>query len=380
MKLKKIYIQFQSVLILLLMPVLYKADYSYIAFILYMAITAVYLLYMFKTDSGLNLNIFIYGGLVSAWMAFELILFDFQGVLRIIQYVCLLLTIIVNSRIKWDNEDYVFLQKTARKVIILAVIWIPVSGFQLSRYAAYYSHSNYLGSMMFHIGIILALVHYLDKTQKKGRFVLEETVVFFIAAISNSRSAIFALIIFWGLLFVFKTGKKKHTKQSYKFNAAIFGAIIFAVAVTVIYPRLVNTSLGLSIEMISRKYLSKNFFSGRHILWDRILKLTAESPIIGYGLSATPGMYIDTSFSSHNLWLQIMLQTGITGLLLFVLFLFAVIKKIKVSRSDKIGIAYICALIFHECFEVTLTQNEFSTGIIAWIIFGIMMTKSLSKT
>ena len=101
------------------------------------------------------------------------------------------------------------------------------------------------------------------------------------------------------------------------------------------------------------------------------------SPIVGLGLDKEPGYYYNTSYSSHNLWLQLALQMGITGLILMAIFLLVV--QYRIAKGDnplwRISVSFFIALIFHECFEVSLTQNNLAVGLISWLIFGIMLSE-----
>ena len=77
----------------------------------------------------------------------------------------------------------------------------------------------------------------------------------------------------------------------------------------------------------------------RLIIWGYSSKLIAEKPIIGHGfdssryLSTKSGYYNNTNWSNlplhpHNLWLQIWLELGLVGVLVFCAFLFSIYQSI----------------------------------------------------
>ena len=157
--------------------------------------------------------------------------------------------------------------------------------------------------------------------------------------------------------------------------------VLCAIAITVIYPLLPNTPLGTSLELLSRLIFKKNFFSGRHIIWSRIEALILQSPFIGYGLDATPGMFYNTLFSSHNFWLQTSLQSGLIGMVIVVvLYLNAIYASYYPgSKEWYLVVSFGAAYMIHECFEVSLTQNNFCLGILVWFFLGFMIAQEKNR-
>jgi O-antigen ligase len=173
-----------------------------------------------------------------------------------------------------------------------------------------------------------------------------------------------------GGLFV-KTGKPQNTRM--RGMVLLLCAVAVSVSITVIYPQLLNTSLGIKLELISRTVFHKNFFSGRQEIWKNIEELIIRSPYIGYGLAATPSAFYTTDYSCHSLWLQTALQSGIPGILLLLgLYINAIFRSYhQENRTWYLIASFGAAYIIHESFEVSLTQNNFCLGISVWFFLGL---------
>ena len=83
------------------------------------------------------------------------------------------------------------------------------------------------------------------------------------------------------------------------------------------------------------------FLSGRDILWGSTWKLIKRSPVYGHGIGnywivypSTDPEFVDFSKYVHNDYLQVCLETGVIGFLLFVFFLAMAFVKILHHRPD----------------------------------------------
>ncbi|MBM7712764.1 O-antigen ligase family protein [Enterococcus xiangfangensis] len=80
---------------------------------------------------------------------------------------------------------------------------------------------------------------------------------------------------------------------------------------------LINTSVFKNlIEMISLKQ-GDNFLSGRSLLWSDTLKTFEAYPFFGQGLLS---MRLKLGLDSHNVYLQLLAETGLVGFLTFIWF------------------------------------------------------------
>jgi O-antigen ligase len=117
--------------------------------------------------------------------------------------------------------------------------------------------------------------------------------------------------------------------------------------------------------------------SGRQILWPDILHAVANNKWFGLGAGVIPQDIMNTVLSSHNLYLQVLLQTGIIGVSALVLLLFVLWRSASPDRRlgdltfRHLLVVDIWILLLHCDLEVFLTQNSLVVGIPAWVMLGL---------
>lgn len=170
------------------------------------------------------------------------------------------------------------------------------------------------------------------------------------------------------------------SKNKIFFNLYFLLITLFIISITIIYPKLLHTSIGYQLQELSQKYTEKNFFSGRQVIWGQILNKIESKPLLGYGPDAMPSNIIDTNLSAHNFYLQMSLQVGVLGSLLFFLLMLSIWNYFYRARNNNsikiVGSAFIGILIY-QIYEVSLTQNSLALALLQWFIIGlgIMQTR-----
>lgn len=170
--------------------------------------------------------------------------------------------------------------------------------------------------------IVVALLYM--QTVKKG---LRPVLLIIMSCLSIVRAwsatSICGLIVFGGILLLGKTN----------FNSWVTYPKVFITTLTIdllisVF-RVLDRVLWVSwfIESFLRRNLT---LTGRTALWDIFYVRFAASPWIGYGVGAT----IRGTLSAHNQWFQFLLEGGIVGLILFLLFtLISVKHMVKYKES-----------------------------------------------
>ena len=126
----------------------------------------------------------------------------------------------------------------------------------------------------------------------------------------------------------------------------------------------------------------KSLFTGRERLWPFLATLISRHPLLGYGPGALPAAFLDTDRSSHSLYLQISLQSGVFGLVLFLLLMGRIWSFYWVGRDDpivRLSGAFLTGILVHQTFEVSLTQNELPIGLVQWLILGMGVSQILKR-
>jgi O-antigen ligase len=136
---------------------------------------------------------------------------------------------------------------------------------------------------------------------------------------------------------------------------------------------------GWELQELSLRMTGQNLFSGRHLFWDDLGAAISARPWFGYGAGATAEAITGYSWSSHNLYLQTALQTGVVGLGLLVFFLWTIWAQFRPGYTDigaRVAASFFAGVLVHQVFEVSLTQNNIATGFLAWIIVSIGLSRS----
>lgn len=374
MTLDEFYKRYKMVGILMLIPLSTLFGLSTIAMLCYLLTDFLYaaytILYKQKKVEG---GIFFAQAACLAWMVLVFTLYGFKGSERIIQFLCLILTVYVVSTSRWSKRDYVFMERLIQFQILLYILWWPISGFTTNYYSAFYTHSNNLGNLLLHYIVLLLVCNKTVKAHKSNIAAILMAVL--VLLWSNSRASLVAVTVLFGCYWVLSKIKYKNAKRLY--FILLVGVVCVAVGFTVLYPNLYGTDLGTTLELLSRQYLNKNFFSGREIIWKNIEEQIVASPFLGWGLDKVPSFFYDTGYSSHNLWLQVALQMGIVGVIFLSILILTIQSRIARGENPlwRISASFFAALILHECFEVSLTQNNLAVGLASWFIFGIMLSE-----
>lgn len=373
MSLGSIYYKLKVLLVLVVLPLSANYDLVDVAALALCILDFIYVAGRVSSGKGkLSTSLLAAALFLLFWNGLIFILFDYKGISRLVQCACVIMCYLGNSWLDQRDVDLSFIRKVILLQLVLFVIWWPITGFVTNTYSAFYSHSNFLGGVLLGYLAILVFLQQTEEHAKKRTYYIMYLIIAVLTLFANSRSVIFTMAAFLlGLLFLSRCKDSSAVRRA---GLLLICVIIAGIAFTVIYPQLLGTPLGTELELLSREYFNKNFFSGREELWKRLQVLIAESPFIGYGLHRLPRDFFNTSVSSHNLWLQTALQGGFIGVAALLLFYLNMVWATIDRRFPqwRIAVSFGAAFILHECLEASLTQNNFSTGIVFWFLIGLI--------
>ncbi|WP_413518500.1 O-antigen ligase family protein [Carnobacterium maltaromaticum] len=294
-----------------------------------------------------------------------------RGVNNIAQFFLCLSFVLFISNLSWREKDFRLLGKMASWYAILNFIYWLVSG-RVIPFLSIYSNSNIFGSyIVFLLFFILLGRHY---SKKRSIFNLGIILSLALIMFSDTRSAMLAFVaivivyIFWNSI----------TKGRKKFYVIFWILMIGIIAFIFLYPKLPMWPQFYTVSNFMYKYTGKNLLSGRDDIWLTLVNLISYKPLLGYGPGAVPSELSLIQASSHNLFLQITLQNGYIGLTTFVLFLSSFWKRfwvLKTSYHTRLAASFFVGILIHQSFEIALTQNQLSVGLIQWLIVGIGISR-----
>lgn len=298
------------------------------------------------------------------WMIVILLLFPLEStsIIRIVQFIGCASAFLVAATTKWKIRDINLIVRLVSFVILaMFLYWIVFSGFNISNYSFYYENPDTYSSLMF---VLLAFLFF----SKQSKNLISIVVCLLLILFTGARASLLSAIVFIFVAFIFKN------KNIY--NKATLFLIIEAVALVafvIVYPMLMTLDIGSVLDEYSHQYFNKNFFSGRQLLWVDLIEKIVSSPIVGYGLAADPEIAGFTK-SSHNLYIQVALQSGFVGLILLVIVIVTIFRRITrfdLKPYSRLSACFIMAVLIHESFEICLTQNAIVFGYMMWFMMGL---------
>lgn len=156
--------------------------------------------------------------------------------------------------------------------------------------------------------------------------------------IVKSATGIFVMLIFI-ILSTYYTFFMRN-RIPYKLSIGIY--IIFFILIVL------TQSSNLFVAFISGMLGRSATFTGRSSLWRIALDKIAKRPLIGYGYTAGNIKIWGGMYSSHNMFLEIILQGGLISMLLFLLMTWTGIKrnsKATMQLSNTIFMAVFCFML-----------------------------------
>lgn len=226
--------------------------------------------------------------------------------------------------------------------------------------------SNQMALAFIILSVCLILYSYNYKTIKKLTylFLILNTITILIIWSGNN-------IIAWGLfLLSLLLLRIKEIKRIINFRTVIIAFIIIYIGIVII--RIQNWGIfKYLIEDVLGKDVTLSF---RTNIWDIVLSLIKEKPLIGHGIKDTVNLFyiylvrqnrptVDSTFSGHNQLLQTMYEGGLASL--FVIFMLLFISGKKLMKVDSKQMA---GVITAGIFSVLVIMMAESCGIDAVVI------------
>jgi exopolysaccharide production protein ExoQ len=260
---------------------------------------------------------------------------------------------------------FTFLKVTA-VVSLFLIIFFPEAASNVEKFAdawnGVFPHKNYFGRLM---ALLFLLSIFLFKGINKIIYSLLSLVLVFL---STSVGAIFVILALLPLLYFIKIISKFKNNQ----KIAIFFVGLFIGTITIL-------SLYLNFENFLGAFNKDSTLTGRTDLWYIAMKFIAAAPILGYGYGAfwTGEGSIGEKFilqasweapHAHNGYIDLTLEIGVFGLIIFILMLFYIIKRsltLYFKTGDIFPLLVFLYLIVENFAEKVITVgNDFH-----WILF-----------
>ena len=311
-----------------------------------------------------------------AWMVILLPLDpSLSALLRIVQFVSCSIVFAFAVFARQSAFAVRVLQVSVAAMLTLVfAAWI-FEGMPFSNYMCFWDNANVFSFVVFCWAAVL-LVNF---NRASIPFLAISVLLIFVSSARTTALAFAVLVLMW----LYLRGKVLDVRMKRRIRILFVVVCVLIALFMIFYIATYNTSLGVYLDELSRQYLHKGFYSGRQRLWGDIFQAINESPIFGQGLSALPADFLDTGLSSHNLYLQVLLQSGYVGLFLLIVLLWLIMEKLMSQPMDNnvaLSIAMIVAVVIQETFEVCLLQNHLMVGLMMWMIIGVGIKHRIRAT
>ncbi len=229
-------------------------------------------------------------------------------------------------------------------------------------------------TLSFYLGLVfpfvLALL-FLGKKKSLALFIVS-CLLLAVLLLTFSRGGYFGLLACLAVFFLFAwrffgAGEKKFFSACFLVMAAI----------------LLLVGRPVAIRLASSFNLSEGSNMGRLVIWQDSWEIIKKNPIIGVGLGNYPlAVGLEQNYrsavTSHNLYLDILAETGLFGLLAWLALIFAAAKGAikKIDKAPIIALGALSALTYfsvHSFFETAI----FNPTVLAFlmIILGLVPSR-----
>jgi len=233
------------------------------------------------------------------------------------------------------------------------------------------------GALVPIVPLCLALIEKGDRNWR-GLGALSLAPIIIIAVLLQSRGALFALAIgmtFW---------------VAFHWRKAL-PLLMLALAIALVVNSLIGGSSVLQFLYGTANPSSVYSFVQRQDMWVQSIYLLRQSPLLGIGLSAyariapyswpysvtQPGIEMP---HTHNLFLQVALDTGVMGLGAFVVLIALAIRaawqayRVHVEKHLAIALLSAFVILLVHGFGDVVVWGTAKSSIVLWILLGIALT------
>ncbi|MRG85077.1 O-antigen ligase family protein [Salinibacillus xinjiangensis] len=297
---------------------------------------------------------------------------NFENIYKLTLYILAILSLIL---IKWNKNSLTFLS-LGLSIIVLIVFrhWV-YQDFPTWTFRSYFKHQNGLAMFLFLATFFITLASIYSKKFLRIYFATISLLGLILIYTTSSRAVFLAIFTFLISFCIYKI--------SYKWFKLTFPFIaLFNILFTFVYLFISRTHLKTPLNNLSTYLFNKPFFreEGRIKLWNTMIEeVFIESPLFGQGFGVRPADFLDMGkvLSTHNVYLQILVEVGIIGFFVFIVLLYYIWKSILKnigSIAGQFSAFFLLATLMLVNFELTLFPNSPSyatIGLFQWLGFTI---------
>lgn len=283
--------------------------------------------------------------------------------------------LIAIALVRWTKNHLYVMSFISNLIIIFILIFWGYQGYSLNRFG--YSYLNTNLASVFALCLIFfqsLLLTSKNKFIKAAQFILILGTLIIIYITSSRATLIVTLVVFiaWILM--------KYAPHIFSkvFHAVLLINILFIV----IYTKMTESSILNYINNFSQMIFNKELFSGRESIWNEAVDFGLKSPLIGFRIDIQPEDYIpNTPYAHvHNYYIQVFLESGLLGLISFILVIYVIWRMYMKNLDSKIvqicSCFFIGILVYWNLDLSSFFVNK-AIGLMFWFIIGLGISASI---
>lgn len=261
----------------------------------------------------------------------------------------------------------------AMGALLMSLLYILGVGVETDggRVSIFGENQNAIGIRMA-IAIIVILYHIVSNPIKLGQWrflLLAATIPMMILLIDTGSRLALISILSMLLALVFSIRIRNGIARLFYIAlvAGVFGATIYGVSTSDIMSSRIEAT-------IETKHLS-----GRDVIWESLIPIIAENPVVGVGETGYTeyvGKGIARHKSPHNVILELMCYTGIVGTLIYLTFIFMMVRGAFFTFRNTRN--FLPVLLFIPVFGLMMAGQAINTKTM-WCIYAYISGTYVSQ-
>ena len=252
----------------------------------------------------------------------------------------------------------------------------PIGSFS---YAGFYYNSSIAG-LCYSLGIILLVWLYKTKFINSSSFVVSILVNLYCLYLSENRTGVIGLLVFFFLMLNEYINKHIENKNSKRLSYALVLSVLFGVFLFILFRKLGD--LSLINNLFSNPFEALDTLTSKRFrILVSVLNIVKNKPLLGNGWnSVIPVEKNGTIYNypyAHNIFLGALAWTGCIGLLIFIYYFYLLIKhSLKTAKTEPS-----CRIYLFITLSI-IAQSQFENGILGdwnhaytylfWLIIGFI--------
>lgn len=209
--------------------------------------------------------------------------------------------------------------------------------------------------------------------------VVVSVIALFLLVATGTRSVWLALLASGVTYWIWPRVSRSRIKH----NICILVFFLGLAAIVGLVVAVPTLDVGQSLNRLTETYTGRQLSTGREIIWLDVLGKISERPLLGHGPQVTTRGFGHLALgSAHNLYLQVAVQVGAVGLLGLMALMWWVLATLGAADTGRMARttgAVLIGVLVQQSFEVSLTQNNLTLGMLAWLVVGLGLSMSIHE-